>query len=254
MRTMLVGWSLTTLLLGGCATNGYSEFYTPLAGATPEAIAATRAAPPTGSPQVTRVAHYDERVYARQGYGQIGYSSFSTGYTPSEKDAITQAAKVGADLVVILSPQYQESVTTNLAITTPTTTTSQTSSSEFGNFTTTTNGTQTTYVPTTINRYEYDALYFVKRRYILGANFRELTDGERQQMQTNRGVYVTSVVDGTPAYASDILPGDVIMGMNGQIANGTAGLQQLIKANRGQTVEISIVRAGKPLSKQVSLP
>jgi hypothetical protein len=76
VRTMLVGWSLTALLLGGCAvTNGYSEFYTPRAGATPEAVAATRAAPPTGSPQVARVGQYDERVYAREGYNLIGYSS-----------------------------------------------------------------------------------------------------------------------------------------------------------------------------------
>jgi S1-C subfamily serine protease len=73
-------------------------------------------------------------------------------------------------------------------------------------------------------------------------------------MQTNRGVYVTSVVDGTSAYESDILPGDVIVALNGQTANGIAGLTELIGANRGRSVEIAIIRAGKPLTKRVSLP
>ena len=88
---------------------------------------------------------------------------------------------------------------------------------------------------------------------IFGAKFRDLTDSERQQMQTNRGVYVLSIVDGSPAYESDILFGDVVVGVNGQAANGVAGFSELIAANRGHAVEIAVLRGGKPLLKQVSL-
>ena len=231
MRAMLVGWSLAALLLGGCAatnTNGYREFYMPKPGVTPETIAATRAAPPTGSPRVARVGHYDESVYARQGYELIGYSSFSIGYNQSEKDAIDQAIKVGADLVVILSPEYQGvRDNKNLAVTTPTETTAHTSS------TATAYGSR--WPVNGLRRFDDDDLRHqngvrandgrplpIQCRLLCQealpsrSTIQDLTDSERQQMQTNRGAYVVSVVDGSPAYEIDILPGDVIVAMNGQ--------------------------------------
>ena len=103
----------------------------------------------------------------------IGYSSFTSGHRQKDDDAIDQGKKVGADLVLILDPQYAESVTTSVPLTTPTATTSYTngmataygtggSAVAFGNSTTTTYGTNTTYVPMTVNRYQYGALYLVK--------------------------------------------------------------------------------------------
>jgi S1-C subfamily serine protease len=108
-------------------------------------------------------------------------------------------------------------------------------------------------MPMTVQRSAYGAGYFVKKHYRFGANIRDLSESERQQLQTNRGAYVRSVVDNTPAYNSDILPGDVIVGVNGQAANGYSGLVDLIDANRGRTVEVTVIRAGKTVSKQVSI-
>ena len=269
MSKLLVALNLAALvLIGGCvSTDGYREFYRPLPNATPEAIAKARLAPPTNIPQLAHLDRYDEeaqQVYARQAYVLIGVSSFSIGYDQSDKDAVKQAVKVGADLVVILDPKYEGAATASVPITTPNTTTSYTNSTAtaygpagaataFGNSTTTTYGTNTTYVPMTVRRYEYTALYFIKKRFLFGANFRDLTDSERLQMQTNRGAYITSVVDGSPAYKSDILPGDIVLSLNGQSANGAAGFIELINANQGRTVELAIVRSGKPLSKKVSI-
>lgn len=279
MRKILVGTTLATLLLSGCASmenwpgycalcvNNYAKFYTTEGGAPPDVVAARRVAAPPGSPQVAHVAQYDDSVataLARQGYVLIGSTAFTSGRPESEHDAIKQGIKVGADLVVILNPEYQGSTTASVPITTPTTTTSYTNGTAtaygsggpvtaFGQATTTTYGTNTTYMPMTVNRNAYAAGYFVKFRYTFGANFRDLTDGERQQLQTNRGAFVNTVVDNSPAYNSDILPGDVIVGINGQSPSGYAGLMDLLNVNRGRTVEVTIVRAGKTLSKHVSL-
>jgi membrane-associated protease RseP (regulator of RpoE activity) len=278
MRNMLVATTLATMLLSGCASmenwpgycalcvNNYAKFYTTEQGAPPAEVAARRVAPP-GSPQVAHVAQYDGSVataLARQGYVLIGSSAFTSGRPESEHDAIKQGIKVGADLVVILNPEYQGSTTADVPITTPTTTTSYTNGTAtaygsggpvtaFGQATTTTYGTSTTYIPMTVNRSAYAAGYFVKFRYAFGANFRDLTDGERRQLQTNRGALVNTVVDNSPAYNSDILPGDVIVAFNGQTPSGASGLMDLINANRGRTVEVTIVRAGKVVSKHVSI-
>ena len=268
------GWFLAAFSLGGCASmaredavNDYAKFYTAESGATPDAVAAARAAPPTGSPKVVPVASWDASIasaYARQGYSLIGSTSFTSGYPESDQDAINLGIQVGADLVVILNPQYKETVTANIPITTPTTTTSNTDASAtaygsrgpvmaYGNSTTTTYGTSTTYVPMTAQRSAYGAGYFVKRRYRFGAIVRDLNDAERQQLQTNRGVYITTVIDNTPAYNADILPSDVILAVNGRPMNGQVGFTDFVNGSRGQTVELTISRSGKTLSKQVSI-
>lgn len=273
MRKVLIGGILAALSLTvGCVSIGgsednYAEFYTPASGITPSDIAAMRSAPPSGSPQVVHVASWDSSVadiYARQGYVLIGYSGFTSGRSESDVDAINQGIAVGADLVVILSPEYQGTVTAGVPITTPNTTTSYSSGNAtaygaggpvtaYGSSTTTTYGSSTSVLPITVQRSAYGAGYFVKKHYRFGAWYRDLTDSERQALQTNRGAYITTVVDNTPAYNADILPGDVIVAINGQAPSGEAGLTDLINADRGQTVEVTIVRAGQILSKRVSI-
>lgn len=232
MRKVLIGAALATLLpAGGCAltshgesaVNDYAAFYTAESAETPDSLAAMRAAPPTRSPQVVQVARWDAGVasaYARQGYVLIGSSSFTSAHAEPEHDAIEQGVSVGADLVIVQNPEDEGTSPAKGAAGQPSV---------------------------------YGAGYFVKMRYRFGAQYRDLSEGERRQLQTDRGVYVTSVVDSSPAHDADILPGDVILAVDGQPPNGEAGLSTLIDDDRGQTVEMTIVRSGKVLSKRVSI-
>jgi PDZ domain len=269
MGKRIVFASLLLLTLGGCATtDGYREFYTPMSGVTSEKLAAMRAGPAAADPKLVHLAgRFDQaaqREYAREGYEVIGYSSFTSGNRQDDDDAVGQAQKVGADLVVIIGSEYAGSVTSSVPLTTPTATTSYTngmataygtggSAVAFGNSTTTTYGTSTTYVPMTVNRYQYGALYLVKVRLRLGVKMRVLSDQERRELQTNHGVYIETVVDGTPAYQSDILPGDVITTIDGSRIDDPANFNELLSARVGQTVELAIIRQGKAISKTVAL-
>ncbi|HEY8878642.1 MAG TPA: PDZ domain-containing protein [Roseateles sp.] len=246
-------------LLTGCAS-GYQQFYRPAPGATPEALAAERAAPPTGSPLVERASSKtsaDEIIdaYARRGYVLIGSSSFNSGQSESDAAAVEQGRRVGADLVVILDPRYTGTVNGSIPITTPTTSTSYTQGTAtaygkggpvtaYGSSTTTTYGTQTNYVPFAVNRNDYSAGYFVKRRWAFGAMWRDLTDAERQALQSNRGVAVRLVVEGTPAFIADILPGDIILAVNGAPVFGQEELSRLIRANAGKKTPFTVYRQG----------
>ena len=256
--------SLITLSLAACAS-GYSQFYTDVSGTTPEIIAQTRAAPPPATPLVDRSTSVpDPEPYARLGYAAIGYSSFNSGRNESEKSAIAQGQKVGADLVVIVNPSYTGSVTSQLPLTTPTTSTSYTSGSAtaygaggsvtaYGNSTTTTYGSKTTYIPMTVNRYDYGAVYFVKRAYIFGANWRDLTNDERAALQSNSGVFITSVVNDTPAFRNDVLAGDIIVKIDGQTIYGQQAASDALKNKRGQEISLTIFRNGQIIEKTVKL-
>lgn len=258
---------LLSALLGGCAS-GYKEFYRPNANLPPERIAALRIAPPPAQPIVERSRpDSPDRVldaYAKRGYVMIGSSTFNSGRSESDESAVQQGVTVGADLVLILNPRYTGSVTSSLPLTTPTSTTSYTNATAtaygrggpvtaYGSGTTTTYGTQTTYVPMTVHRSDYGAVYFVKQRFGLGAFFRDLDDTERQRLQTNRGAVARLIADDTPAFNADILVGDVFTTIDGvSIANAQA-LSALLAERRGRTVTLSLVRNGSPIQKTVTL-
>lgn len=258
---------LAVVALGGCAS-GYKEFYRPAQGATPERIAATRAAPPTGTPIVERSQPREPEVvhdsYAKRGYVIIGSSMFNSGRSEPEDSAIRQGQEIGADLVLILDPKYAGSVTTAVPITTPTTTTSYSSGTAtaygtggsvtaYGSGTTTTYGTTTNYVPMTVHRSDYGAVYFVKKRFTLGAFFRDLNHAERQEMQTNKGVVVRLVVDGTPAFNADVLVGDAITAIDGVPVSNTAAVGDILQERKGKSVSLALLRRGQRMEKAVQL-
>lgn len=258
---------ILTLTMTGCAS-GYNKFYKPALGINPETIAARRASPPPEFPLVERAQPGNLETilaaYTKRSYYMIGNSSFNSGRSESEDAAVQQARDVGADLVLILSPKYTGSVTTSIPITTPTSTTSYSSGTAtaygpggsvtaYGTGTTTTYGSNTEYIPVTTHRSDYGAAFFVKLRSALGVQVRDLSDSERQEMQTNKGVVVKLLIDESPAYNSDILVGDIITALDGTpVINASTFTKQLLE-RKGRITVISLIRQGKPLEKSVQL-
>lgn len=256
------------VFLTACA-NGYKQFYKPAPGVDPERITALRASPPTGNPIVERGSHStDPRAvidaYAKRGYVMIGSSSFNSGRTESDASAIDQGRVVGADLILILDPKYTGSVTTSMPLSTPTSSTSYSTGTAtaygpggpvtaYGSGTTTTYGTSTTYVPITVHRSDYGAVYFVKQRFGLGAFFRDLNDAERQQLQSNRGAAIRLVADETPAFNADLLVGDIVLSIDGELISNAKAMSDLLGQKRGKTVKLNIYRHGQNLEKLVQL-
>lgn len=256
-----------SLTVAGCA-NGYKDFYTAVPQATPEAIAASRISPAPVTPMVERSQFGDlEQIllpYLKRGYVAIGSSMFNSGESVSETAAIDQGRAVGADLVLIFTPRFTNSVTSSVPITTPTTNTSYTTGSAtaygpggpvsaYGNASTTTYGSNTTYIPVTVNRSDYGAIYFVKLRIRIGAFVRNLNDNERQALQTNQGVVVLTIVDDSPAYLADVLPGDIIVSIDGERISNQEGFTRAVESRKGRSVKVALLRQGRSLEKNVQL-
>ena len=72
-----------------------------------------------------------------------------------------------------------------------------------------------------------------------------------RQLQTNKGICVTAIVDGSPAYDSDVLIGDVIVAMNGEAASGVERFMELIQVNRGKAARIDVIRGSERITKSV---
>ena len=261
--------ALSAALLTACAS-GYSQFYTPVTGSSPERIAANRAAPAPAQPIVERMAAPGSDAetmvnsYAKRGYVLIGHVNFNSGRGESEAAAVQQGQKVGADLVVIFHPRYTGSQTSMVPLTLPTTSTTYSTGTAtafgqrgavtaYGSGTSTTYGTTTTMIPTTVHRSDYGAAYFVKWKFAFGARLRPLNDAERQALQTNKGVAVNLVVDHTAAYKADILAGDIITAVDGQPVEGLEDFARMTRP-MGQTVNVSLNRNGSRLDKKVTLP
>lgn len=253
-------------VLGGCA-NGYQQFYHAYPGITPEAISKNRTAPAPETPQVEHIPSANASVfenYEKLGYVPIGYSSFNAGRRQPDSYAVDQGKKVGADLVVIVNPQYTGTETASIPITTPTTSSAYSSGTAtaygpygtvnaYGSSITQYYGSRTTYMPLIIHREDFGAVYFIKRHFELGAMFRDLNDGERQNLQTNKGVVIEVVVNDSPAFNADLLKGDVIKSVNGQPVLDAKGFSSLLMSERGRTVELTILRGDKQLEKSVQL-
>lgn len=257
------------LLLTACAS-GYSQFYRPWPGATPDLVASLRVAPPSGQPLVERVEQIGQDstelldAYARRGYAPIGTSLFNSGNTESEDRAIEQGRRIGADLVVIMSPRHTGSTTATIPMTIPTSSTSYSTGTAtaygaagtvrvYGTGTTTTLSTSTTMIPITISRTDYGAGYFVKRKWSFGGIWRDLNDSERQELQSNKGLYLKVVVDNSPAYNADILPGDIVLAIDGEPVSSQEAFSAQVSARSGRNVLISLYRRGSRLEKSVKL-
>jgi len=255
-----------TLVLSGCAS-GYSQFYRAADGSSPELLAQRRVAPAPKEPAVDHIGQVTDDIwtaYARHGYVAIGQSAFNSGRPEPEANAVAQARKVGADLVIIIDPRYTGSTTSSIPLTVPKTTTSYTTANAtaygaggtvnaYGNATTTTYGTQTTYIPMTVHRSDYGAVYLVKLKYSFGARFDDLSDAQRQQLKSNHGAVLKLIVNDTPAFRADFLPGDIVVAVDDAPTYNSAEFQRQLESSAGKTINVTIVRDDQRLSKSVTL-
>lgn len=228
--------------------NDWEKFYRPL-GPTDTLI------PSTSDPIVLP---FDGNLEAtlefmwRKGFVAIGYTSFETGNSKT-KDAVKFGKKIKARYIII-STNLTSTRTTSIPITTPTSTTSVSSGTVTaygngrqvtGNYSgsTTTYGNSTTYFPITLNRYKKEAIYFMEvPKSGTGIYTRELNAQEIKLVETRRAIAVRWVRDESPAYYADIIPGDIIIGVNDQPYSETTWKAAI---SSGNPIKVEIFRNGR---------
>ncbi len=207
----------------------------------------------------------DMRVLFRQGYVPVGQAAFNAPTrSVTEWELRQQAAKIGAQAVLI-SSKYAYTVSGAMPFTVPQTSTSFTTGTAtaygpggtvtaYGSGMTTTYGTETMMMPFSIPHSDFDAVFFAKVKTQLGVYCLPLDDATRQRLQTNAGVKVLEVMDGSAAFRENILPGDVILAIGNDQIDSAKDLKQLLLKYQGQSVVFHLNRAGRPLDKRIEVP
>ena len=251
------------LLLVGCA-NPFAQFYQDATNGfdlTKSPIVVL----PTGEPKMfqgsDQEADYQRMLEDR--YGLVGYSSFN-GANVNVDNALAQAKMVHAEIVLICS-KHTGTRSGVAPLTLPNTQTSTTTmsgsaigSGGYGTFSgtahTTAYGTQTTYIPYNIDRYDYFASYWIKLKPpVFGVHTRELTPELRQKIGSNKGLYVLAVIRNTPAWSADILKNDIITKISGTEIIDKPSFSKAVKENTGKKVTVEILRDGKRITKEIML-
>jgi hypothetical protein len=252
---------ILTFGLAGCI-NPYAQFYQ----GAPDARKIPGYEPSEGKLQIYRTDNFKRDIPAliRRGYQPIGHVSFNgPNRLITEMQLREQAAKIGAQAVLV-SQKYAYTASGAMPLTLPQTSTSFStgtataygpagSVTAYGNGMTTTYGTQTVMMPFSIPHFDFGAVFFAKIRMCLGVSCAPTDDATRRRLQTNAGVKVLVVVDGSPAFKDNILAGDIIMAMGNDPIDSVEDFHRLINEHQGQTVIIHLNRDGKPLEKKVTL-
>jgi outer membrane lipoprotein SlyB len=267
--------ALAALLLAGCATNYYQQFYTENTNIHPAAKAALL--PYSGNTEVysTNDQDKDGRELNRRGYMVIGWSSFQGGGAVTKEQLIELAKKVGADVVLNKSAyqgssqetmpllQYNpgQTSTTYQQGTVNANAYSNTGRSAYGtaNYsgtsTTTSPGTfSTNYVPVTVHRYEHVATFWRKSKPpVLGCMVTPLPDEVRQKIRRNTGGYIADVMDNSPAFRANLMVGDILTAVDDTPILTADDFFTTMDAKQGQKVKLTIERDGKPVVVDVQL-
>lgn len=260
-------------MLTGCAASGYQQFYNPYVEVSvlpePEVIQEGQEPEVYGTDNFER----DIRALRAKKYVALGYSSFNGGYEDT-KDAQAQAKKVGATIVLVNS-EYTNTQTTTSTLFLPDNRTTYHSGSAnaystynngyggYGNVNTnaTYSGTSTTYgtkaVPITSHQRRYDqtAVYLIKinPKMKFGVFLQDLTPEMRSQYERNTGSFVDLVFENSAAFYSNILPGDIIISVDGSAVRNTEHAQELMAKvpSSATSSKLGIIRNGKEKTIEV---
>jgi PDZ domain len=258
MRKLLI---VAVLLLVSCA-NPYAQFY--------KGVPDARVLPQYDSSQtelqlyISNDLEEDKKTLMRKGFAPIGVSSFSgRSSSVSEADIREQAMKIGAQ-VVLVSSKYTHTVSGATPLTLPQTTTSYSTGTAtayglggtvnaYGSGITTTYGSQTVVIPYSVARSDFGAIFFSKFKSRLGIEPAPVGDEARRQLQTNAGISVGIVIEGTPAYAADVLPGDIVLSIGEDSIQSVDHFYQLLDKYEGQKPLFNINRDGVPIEKNIEI-
>jgi len=197
-----------------------------------------------------------------EGFEVVGYSSFNGRGGIDSEAALEQAQKVHASVVLVYS-KYSHTVSGVAPLTLPKTQHSMTTltgsavgpggmSTFSGTASSTNYGTNTTYVPYSVNKYDYFASYWVRLQPpIFGVRAGDLSPQIRTAIGSNRGARVVAVIKGSPAFDGDIVEGDIIKQLGDtEIADADA-LARAILPLAGKTVRVRVLREDKEIAKEI---
>lgn len=232
-----------TLFLAGCASPVYKYF-------TPVNVTNAAEPKPCTTPQIKIIKNLnaDIKSVLHEGWVEVGYSSWNDEASNIQSDLIKKSKEINACLVLVYSKQ------TGSAIEEMPVDTYAPSPFFGGYYGGGYYGGYSTYAPYTVFLYQYDIFFLTQmERFYTGLYVADLDDRARKLIQSNKGVIVTLVVNGSQAYNADIIPGDIITKIGESDLTNYASFNHVVQFYQGESAVFYINRAGKKLTKSINI-
>jgi len=249
-----VGVFCLAIILCACAS-GYKDFYQPYVDRATLEAAEVRLLAPGEEPSIYGTDNFerDVRILRSKGYVPIGYSSFNGQYEDT-KNAVAQAKRIGATMV-LTSSEYTNTQTSTTPLFIPNTQTTYHSGSAYGyggsatySGTSTTHGSTVVPITSSHRRYDQEAVYLVKstKKLRFGVSLRDLTPDQREALGRNTGALIDIVMEDHPAFYSNVMAGDFLIAIDGtKVRNAQHGseLMSAVPQNAASS-EFTVIRNG----------
>ncbi|MEA1619573.1 PDZ domain-containing protein [Erythrobacter sp. T5W1-R] len=251
-----MAWFLLALFAQPAVANDWEKFFV----AVPQEGAIDATTEPEVLPSFGDIDKDLEAMF-RRGFVAVGYTSFNSSNSKTN-DGERLGKKIHARYMIV-STNLISSQTGILPLVLPNTTTTYTNGTASiqtprgyaqGTYsgTTTTQGTQTSFVPYTNNRYAKTAIYFKEiPRKGSGLKVRDLSSEEMKKIGTRHAFVVQFVRDNSPAFDADIFPGDIVIQVNDLPATATNWRNSI---NGPQPMQLKVLRDGSPKDITMNVP
>lgn len=260
-RLVILAAVLVVVGLSACVTSGYQQFYKPYR--SDSELKEIEMLGKDESPAIFSSTDFqrDGDILVSKGYIALGISGFN-GPMASETEVVAQARRVGATMVLI-NANYTGTVTSTVPLFLPDSSTTTNAGSISGrggsatySGTSTTSGTKVVNLTRETQRYDQAALYFAKftRKHKYGLLLADLTPELRVREERNTGVLIKIVFEDTPAFMANILPGDILIEVDGiPVRNVMHAMERLSSTPTDSKTTFKIIRNGREKEIQVLL-
>lgn len=254
---LIAAFAMSVVLSEPAMANDWEKFYRAYPGANQgiEAVVPPEIVPSSDD------ADSDMEAMWRKGFAPIGFTSF-TSSNGKTADAVRFARKLKARYLIVAT-NLASSATIPLPLTLPTaqTTYSNGTATAYGSGgyargtysgTSTTYGSQTTYMPITVQSFTKLAVFFREMPKVgAGIMQRDLTNAEMARLGTRHVLAVRFVRDGSPAFIADVFPGDLITMVNGRPFSEATWAES---AKGPQPMKLQIIRNGQARELEMTIP
>ena len=252
---------VTCLVLNACAS-GYQQFYKPYVDA--KTLPDVQLLKDGDKPEIfsSDDMQRDVKIAISRGYRPIGASSFN-GQIESEQAVIHQAKSIGA-ILVLVNLKFTESRTITTPLFLPNNQTTYNSGSVYGTYGSANySGTSTTYGTTVVpitsqqQRYDQTAVFFVKstKKPKFGIMVTDLPPELRSKYERNNGALIDNVAEESPAFAANLLPGDILIELNSTTVINAKHAEELMQSaspKDGKCI-LKVIRNGTEKSIELQL-
>lgn len=265
MKKRTIAGAVVLFALSGCM-NPYRTNFNVTLNKMPPWIG-QRLAPPSAKPELLKSddIRSDNWKLFERGYVMIGFAKFD-GPPTDVGLALSQGKAAGADIVAI-QDVYTKTLTETVAVTQwPADQTTEvheesTINGPRGPHTvsrttevSTSQSPETVYVPRDIDYYEHSATFWRKiENPLFGALVMDLSDQQKQQLQSNHGLVVRAIMTDSPAFAADLLKGDIILTINGEPAPSAQRFYQNLAGLAGKEVVMAVRRGATTIERRATL-